>query len=1063
MNKKLRIIVFVVVLIGVFIASNLGIECFASQEINFRNITVEEGLSQATVETILQDQKGHIWIGTNDGLNKYNGYSCEIFREDKNNKNSIANNYIVELEEDAKGNIWIGTIKGLSKMSSDYKTITNYFQGEEEGNLSHYNIGDILALEDGTILVGTSDGLNVYDEYSDSFERILKNGELSSEDIYSLDEDEEGNIWVGTHDGLNKISRDFLKVQKYYHDESENSIGENSIYKVYCDKDGIVWVGTFNKGASRIDTKTGDIRNFSGETWGLKESPGEHIRNFYRDSNDILWISSSSGLIKYDEKKDKIDLYKKKIYDKRSLIDDTVFTVIEDSGGLLWVGTYGGLSVFDSVSTIHHYKHDPFDESTINDNMIQGIYEDDEGYLWVGTNSKGVNILDNSKRNVASINTSNNKFISADRINDITGYKNLIFLGTSNGLNVINKENGKIKIYKQQEGLPSSNIKTLFIDDKNYLWIGTVEGFSILNIETEEIIDINPVLSKINIGDKYGSAVFQDSEGFYWLGYFLNGGLAKINPETGEIKNYKYNSENPSSIIDNSVRVITEDENGFMWIGTSGGLCKFDKSTETFTNYTTTQGLSNNTIYGILIDDDDNPWVSTNGGISLYHTKEDRFINLTIADGLQSNEFNGEAYLKAQNGEFFFGGINGINSFYPNDINQKDISYKVMFDKFSVNGVTTGEIDNKKFRYDENNIGIQVFLPEYKNNKSTRYYYKLEGADGEWRAMEGSKIMFSNLAPGNYTFRVKAIDSKGRLSEENSLRFRIDTVPWLSFPAILCYIGIIIFLVRRQKIKMKKLDALVDKKTEELRSEMRKNTELFEKVIKLERNKNSYFINLSHELRTPLNVLYSTEQLITKLNSDKGIDKGRLEHYMSIIRRNNRRLLILINNLIDISKIENGKYVIKKKDTDIVYLVEEAALSLKDYVEEKDITFIIDPEIEEKVIKCDDVEIERCIVNLISNAAKFTMNGGEIIVTIEDLGTKVRIMIKDTGIGIPEEFHELIFNRFAQVVDNNSEIKGGSGLGLTITKQIINLHNGEIYVESKCGVGSTFIIELPVE
>ena len=184
---------------------------------------------------------------------------------------------------------------------------------------------------------------------------------------------------------------------------------------------------------------------------------------------------------------------------------------------------------------------------------------------------------------------------------------------------------------------------------------------------------------------------------------------------------------------------------------------------------------------------------------------------------------------------------------------------------------------------------------------------------------------------------------------------------------------------------------------------------------------------------------------------------------MSIIRRNNRRLLILINNLIDISKIENGKYVIKKKDTDIVYLVEEAALSLKDYVEEKDITFIIDPEIEEKVIKCDAVEIERCIVNLISNAAKFTMNGGEIIVTIEDLGTKVRIMIKDTGIGIPEEFHELIFNRFAQVVDNNSEIKGGSGLGLTITKQIINLHNGEIYVESKCGVGSTFIIELPVE
>lgn len=184
---------------------------------------------------------------------------------------------------------------------------------------------------------------------------------------------------------------------------------------------------------------------------------------------------------------------------------------------------------------------------------------------------------------------------------------------------------------------------------------------------------------------------------------------------------------------------------------------------------------------------------------------------------------------------------------------------------------------------------------------------------------------------------------------------------------------------------------------------------------------------------------------------------------MSIVRRNNKRLLTLINNLIDISKIENEKYILNKKDNDIVYLVEEAALSLKDYVESKNITFIIDPQIEEKIIKCDAVEIERCIVNLISNATKFTMDGGTITVIIEDLGDVVKIKVKDTGIGIPEKFHDLIFNRFSQVVDNNSEIKGGSGLGLTITKQIINLHNGEIYVESKCGVGSTFIIELPSE
>lgn len=220
---------------SLFIISNLGWECLAFDGINFRNITVEEGLSQATVETILQDKKGYIWIGTNDGLNRYNGYSFEVFREDKNDKNSIANNYILALEEDKDGNIWVGTIKGLSKISSDYKTITNYFDSEEDGNLSHYKIGGILVLDDGTILVGTSDGMNIYNKYSDSFERIYNNGELSNEDIYSLDQDEEGNIWVGTANGLNKISKGSLEVQQYYHDDNRNSIGENSIYKVYCD------------------------------------------------------------------------------------------------------------------------------------------------------------------------------------------------------------------------------------------------------------------------------------------------------------------------------------------------------------------------------------------------------------------------------------------------------------------------------------------------------------------------------------------------------------------------------------------------------------------------------------------------------------------------------------------------------------------------------------------------------------------------------------------------------------------------------------------------------------
>ena len=242
---------------------------------------------------------------------------------------------------------------------------------------------------------------------------------------------------------------------------------------------------------------------------------------------------------------------------------------------------------------------------------------------------------------------------------------------------------------------------------------------------------------------------------------------------------------------------------------------------------------------------------------------------------------------------------------------------------------------------------------------------------------------------------------------------------------------------------------------------MEKNDKLLKKVIELEKRKNNYFVNLSHELRTPLNVISSTEQLVTELNKSKdGIGKSKLNGCMQVVRRNTKRLLNLINNIIDTAKIESGSYQLNIREHDIVYIVEEATLSLKDYIERKGIELIIDPEMEEKIIKCDEHEIERCIVNLVSNAAKFTPEGGTIEVTIEDLDEKVKIIVKDTGIGIDKKYHDSIFNRFNQVIDQGTESKGGSGLGLTITKQIIDMHGGQISVESELGKGCKFIIIL---
>ena len=339
--------------------------------------------------------------------------------------------------------------------------------------------------------------------------------------------------------------------------------------------------------------------------------------------------------------------------------------------------------------------------------------------------------------------------------------------------------------------------------------------------------------------------------------------------------------------------------------------------------------------------------------------------------------------------------------------------------------------------------------------------YKLKGASDTWDISRSNNINYSDLEPGKYVLKIKARNYSGQVSDESEVRFTIKPPFWKSKLAMVIYIGIIILIIYINANKVKRLDKLVKKKTIELTNEMEKSNILLNKVIELERTKNSYFINLSHELRTPLNVIYSMEQLITELNkSNEGIEQEKLNGYMQVVRRNTKRLLNLINNLIDTSKIESGSYKLKIKEHDIVYVVEEATLSLKDYIERKGIELIIDPEIEEKIIHCDKYEIERCIVNLVSNAAKFTPEGGTIEVIIKDLNDKVMIIVKDSGIGIDKKYHDSIFNRFDQVVDQNAESKGGSGLGLTITKQIIDMHGGQIYVESELNKGSKFIIIL---
>ena len=1036
-------------LVGITVLTPINKLSYAqSKNLIFNNINIEQGISQSTIEAIFQDSEGYIWLGTNDGLNRYNGYEFKIYNYEEY-QNSISHNGITDITEDKYGNIWVNTVSGVNKINKKTEKISNYT--EINGKIKEDSTTEIIVTKDNNILVGTYEGLNIYNAKEDRFDIILeqKDGILSS-CIYSIDEDINGNIWIGTELGLNKLSKDF-KVLETYTSESE-------IYNIFCDdENGFVWAGSDSSGLLKIDTKTKEVKQYINNIEDLNSLPANQVGAIIRDSKGNLWVGTTNGLARYNEKNDSFDVYKNKVYDKNSLVYNDVRSIIEDREGVLWVGTYSGISIFDTESSIKYYNAGLDDGYLLSENMVHGIYEDDEGYLWVGSRTKGVNIIDRENNTSKSISMENNNVIQSNSINDITGYKDFIFVATDAGVLKINKKENTIQNYNLEDGLIGENVKDIFVCDKNYLWIGSTNGLNLLDIENDKIIDMTDYVDE----GSYVRYVYQGQDGSYYIGFLRDGGLGIIEPNSNETKYYKNIPNDKTSISSNRIRYINEDSKGNIWIGTSYGLNKYDPKTKVFKRYTTSDGIANNTIYGVLVDDNDNIWVSTNKGISQIDTKNNTVNNLSVTDGLQGNEFNGNAAFKSKSGELFFGGINGLNAFYPEDVNSINNKSKVIFDGFKVNDKDYLDINGLKFDNNTENIKIKFFTPVYSSNKNISYEYELIGSNSSKATTKENYVIYNDLLPGKYTFKVRAVDSRGDISDSETIEFSIKYPFWMSPIACFIYLVIAILFIINNKYKLKYLDRLVKSRTKELEEQMIKNEELYNNNIKIEENKNKYLVNLSHELRTPLNVISSTNQLLLELSKKDNIKSDKLAYYIDISERNCNRLLNLVNNILDNTKLQSKMYTLNLKEVDIIYLVEETSLTLIDYIKSKSIELILDPEVEEKVILCDDYEIERCIVNLVSNAAKFTPEGGNITITIKDLDDKVMISVLDTGVGIEEKYHKTIFDRFNQV--DNDESKGGSGLGLSITSKIVELHKGEIYVESKVGEGSNFVIILPVD
>ncbi len=1061
-KKILCVVSLTILMIGVNLDKILAIS--NDENRNFKQITIDDGLSQTTITKIFQDSNGYMWFGTKDGLNKYNGHKFDIYKPNDKSQKNLVGNSITDIVEDNKGNIWIGTSTGLSKININTSNITNYLPNKHGCNLSNHIIRDVLVSKEGEILVATDDGLNKYDEKTDNFIRIFNDSKeenaLSNQVIYSLEDDEE-NYWVGTKNGLNKINKETNEITKYYSNEENNSLVSNWIYTLYIDDLGYLWVGTYYGGLNRINLDTFEIESYTVENSNI---PGNYIRDILRDSSGTVWVATDFGFTKLNEMTRDFTVYKSRSYDRKSICSDDVLDIYESESGSIWIGTWNGLNLFNPENLFNHYKNDPLDENTFSSSSISGIYKDNDDIFWIGTIHDGVNIFDRKNKKVTRLSYKDkdpSKRISNNYIREIVGIDNEVWIATEHGLNKYDKNTDTITVYKDIQGLVSNDILTLQIDKDGVLWIGTRDGVSSFD-RKDKFTDYTKLFEKEGIEKSQVLDIYEYDDNTIFFSMKIPNGIMKFDKRTKDIKQYIVKEEYGESYA--LTTSINSDNKGNLWLSTDYGLIKYNIKTDSYKLYTEKDGLSNNFVYGSLLDNEGNVWVSTNYGISKFDIEEERFINFDSTDGLQDNEFNQYSYYKNDNGEMFFGGVNGLTSFDPAKIKEKDYVPKVRIE--SIVGPDNHILikESIKVNYTNNRITFNFFMPEYSNTKKIQYAYKMSDIDKDWILSEnGNYANYTNLKPGDYTFEVIGRNSSGQWSEPTSIKITITTPIWMSGPAYIIYtimiLCILYFIYNRVKI----LNALVKQRTLELNTKLEENEELYSKLLKHEKYKNNYFVNLSHELRTPLNVIMSIQKLIENLNNKKGyIPKEKISYYMETMDRNCMRLSNLIDNIIHTSKIEQGNHKLNIIEYDIVYLVEDVVLSMKEYIEENGIELIIDTDVEEKIIECDKLEIERSIINLMSNAVKFTEPGGKIEVNITDLIDCIKISVKDTGIGIDEKSKKSVFNRFDQDYKGSFEENGGKGLGLTLTRQLIELHGGNIWVESELGKGSEFSILLPV-
>jgi len=1016
-----------------------------------------------------------MWFGTDDGLNKFDGQHFTIYRHKVGDASSIASSDILDLHEDRAGNLWIGTRSGLVRYDREKDAFQNFKETET------IPITSISSDANQHIWVANYEGLSILDVKTGKFSSLaLKRKEdqrVVNQAVLQLYRDRKMQIWMGTRTGLYQYNPKEQVLEHFAHSaENPSSLSGNYISSIAEDVQGNIWVGT-TEGLSMLMPNGKEFINYHHHSTDKSSLSSNIVYTIATDTEGKLWIGTEEGLDILEPVKGKISRVERTARNQYSLVGKSVKCVFVDNQGVFWIATFrGGVNKYDkNLAFFNLRQSNAFDPSGLSASVVTSFVEGENGGIYVGTDGGGLHLFDpatSAFRHLPMGCATDGRHLSILAMEKRAAE---IWIGTYlNGLFILNTQTGQcqqLKAGTSSSSISGNDIFCLKVDSKGNVWIGT-NGEGVTFYDHEKKIFVHHNSSQVEKSDiplnGYIRAIEEDRQGNIWIGS-SGSGIAVYNPLTGSSKMLnKVNSVLPSD----NITALFSGHDGVVWIGTAGGGLTRYSENGSMVSFSEENGLSNGVVYKILEDQNRKIWLSTNKGISSFDPATEKFKNYSHYNGIQRSPFVLGAGLKVRDGRLFFGGTDGFNYFDPQTLHANKSVPKVVLTDLKVSNQSVQPAGNapihqhisvaKEIQLDyKQNFSLSFVALNFSSPHENRYFYQLENFDKDWNSVgQTTTAVYTNLDPGEYVFKVKAASDAGEWTTPvSSIKITVYPPFWLTYYAYALYVlaaGSILLLIRHRGIQKLKARFAIEQERLQVQQLIEQERRESERLHEFDQMKIKFLTNLSHEFRTPISLIMGpVQQLIQQETSNPR------NRQLQMIKRNARRLLNLVNQLLDFRNIKEQK--LQATEGDFIAFVREVAESFKDLADRKGIHFAFKSHVGDYFTFFDQNKVERILFNLLSNAFKFTLEGGEVCLEIKALDNKegLEVRLADSGIGMEEDVKEKIFDRFFQSETQGAILNQGSGIGLSIAKEFVKMHGGTIEVESIAGKGSIFILHFP--